>query len=137
MQAARDPLSRLSQDIGEVVVDTRVPRAERVAVGTLAQPQLWVPHISLVFGEMWEMNLLSRLDLPGVCSLGSEAQWRDCSFPATNHSNLSRPSRLVIPTGAKRNGGICSPPGKLKLSLRNCQGGLTPQKSHNLRPELA
>jgi hypothetical protein len=27
---------------------------------------LWVPHISLVFGEMWEMNLLSRVDPPGL-----------------------------------------------------------------------
>jgi hypothetical protein len=35
------------------------------AVKTLTQPQLWVPHISLVFGEMWEMNLLSRVDPPG------------------------------------------------------------------------
>jgi hypothetical protein len=26
---------------------------------------MWVPHISLVFGEMWEMNLLSRVDPPG------------------------------------------------------------------------
>ena len=23
---------------------------------TLTQPPLWVPHISLVFGEMWEVN---------------------------------------------------------------------------------
>jgi hypothetical protein len=27
---------------------------------------LWVPHISLVFGEMWEINLLSRVDPPGL-----------------------------------------------------------------------
>jgi hypothetical protein len=25
-----------------------------------------VSHISLVFGEMWEMNLLSRVDPPGL-----------------------------------------------------------------------
>jgi hypothetical protein len=27
---------------------------------------VWVPHISLVFGEMWEMNLLSRVDSLGL-----------------------------------------------------------------------
>jgi hypothetical protein len=32
---------------------------------TLTRPQLWVPHISLVFGEMWEINLLFRVDPPG------------------------------------------------------------------------
>jgi hypothetical protein len=39
------------------------------AVKTPTQPQLWVPHISLVFGEMWEMNLLSRLDPLGFVHL--------------------------------------------------------------------
>jgi hypothetical protein len=38
---------------------------KRTAVKTLTQPQLWVAHISLVFGEMWEMNQVSRLDPPG------------------------------------------------------------------------
>ena len=28
---------------------------------SLTQPQLWVPHIPLVFGEMWEIDLLSRV----------------------------------------------------------------------------
>jgi hypothetical protein len=44
-----------------------------------------VPHISLVFGEMWEMNLLSRVDPPGVVHYDwSAAQWRDLRFTRRN-----------------------------------------------------
>jgi len=51
------------------------------AVKTPTQPQLWVPHISLVFGEMWEMNLLSRLDPLGFVHLDrSAAQWSGFLF---------------------------------------------------------
>ena len=39
---------------------------ERTCLTTLTQPQLRVPHISLVFGEMWEMNLLSHGDPTGL-----------------------------------------------------------------------
>jgi len=38
-----------------------------------------VPHISLVFGEMWEINLLSRVDPPGLF-IRTGAQWRDLRF---------------------------------------------------------
>jgi hypothetical protein len=42
-----------------------------------------VPHISLVFGEMWEMNLLSRVDPPGFIHLGLERSDLRCTriFP--------------------------------------------------------
>jgi hypothetical protein len=46
-----------------------------LSVLALTQPHLWVPHISLVFGEMWEIKLL-----PAGTS-------RDCSL---------RPERRVL-----------------------------------------
>jgi hypothetical protein len=42
---------------------------------------LWVPHISLVFGEMWEINLLSRVDPPGLfIRTGAQRSGEICGF---------------------------------------------------------
>jgi hypothetical protein len=51
------------------------------------------------------MQFIDATDLMGERSGGT------CFFfPSRNHSNLSHPSPLVIPTEAQRSGGICSAP---------------------------